>query len=245
MSKSISLMFRQIRFSHRHTQAFTLIELLVVISIISLLIALLLPALSKARESARAIQCGNKLHQMSLGVAMYLNDNNDLMMGVFTVDAGAITPSNPLRQWWLGRALGRYLLSNGNDSSMNDVADRHVYDCPTNPSAGHRIDYAMNSAMNLVRASQVNGSKALFSENQGYIASAPWSIVYNHVMGTSLAYMQFQRVGYWHNPPGDHAVYVTSTFTGTDFPSGSCNTLHIGGHVSRLKALDLKAVTTP
>ena len=55
-------------------QGFTLVELLVVIGIIALLIAILLPSLSRAREAAKAIQCLNNMRQFAIANTMYAND---------------------------------------------------------------------------------------------------------------------------------------------------------------------------
>jgi len=55
---------------------FTILELLIVISIIIILMALLLPGLKSAKETAKQISCLNKLKQLGMGMSYYANDNN-------------------------------------------------------------------------------------------------------------------------------------------------------------------------
>ena len=87
-----------------HRRGLTLVELLVVVAIIGALLALLLPAVQSARESARRVQCGNNLKQLSLATLAYENSN-----GNFPLNGGSctpsITPSNPNCWSWLYKIL--------------------------------------------------------------------------------------------------------------------------------------------
>ena len=100
--------------------AFTLLELLVVIAVIGILTALLFPALSKAKSSAKRTVCLNHLRQISLGIQMYADDMDD-------VGPAKISEKKSLDGWTAYKQLVKNYVGQNTASSSEDK----LFACPT------------------------------------------------------------------------------------------------------------------
>jgi prepilin-type N-terminal cleavage/methylation domain-containing protein/prepilin-type processing-associated H-X9-DG protein len=143
--------------------AFTLVELLVVIAIIGVLVALLLPAVQMARESARRMSCQNNLHQMGLALHNHENTNGKFPSGGEGTDWSQNPPGTAfdlhstftrmLPYIEQGAAFGQFDLNyayNDNRAPQNQLAAKtrvKAYECPSNvlaktdPAGYGRGDY--------------------------------------------------------------------------------------------------------
>lgn len=140
---------------HRR-KGFTLVELLVVIGIIAILISVLLPALSKARDQARITQCLNNQRQIFTAVSMFANEHRGMVPGSGAKDAtGAAISTAALLLSDGGKGIGQLtsVRESAPESSINDsvlitlkyLKTREVFKCPEADLTKEKIAFQTGS----------------------------------------------------------------------------------------------------
>ncbi len=151
---------------------FTLIELLVVISVITLLIALLLPALSKARDAANAAVCMSQVRQIGLALTAYCEDHKGWLPIVHQLGGGNYV-------WW-DRMLP-YTYPAHSKYAFSPLRDKaNIFHCPdhaaSDPSYSLNFNNSWGFDISRAKLHEVESNQALVAEQVGGKSGIAFSV---------------------------------------------------------------------
>ena len=224
----------------RRSKAFTLIELLVVISVIAILLAIMLPALGKAKDKAKKIGCLNNLKQIGLSTMLYADDSNGDLVGDTIGTSGQRTADDDDVNF-LFPSYAPNLKSFVCPSTQNTITNelvvyasgrKYVKDlldnCPNGRLAGRGISYEVDGAMPMTGGLGKKSEKAVNNyvlvnnvENRG-MKPGPTRIQLIHDADDQFASL-----------PGSRNNYPDKT---DNHGSAGLNNIYCDGHAAWLSA---------
>jgi prepilin-type N-terminal cleavage/methylation domain-containing protein/prepilin-type processing-associated H-X9-DG protein len=211
----------------RRKKGFTLIELLVVIAIIAVLMAILMPALNRAREQGKRATCLSNLKQLTLAWIMYADDNDDNLMNGDTGEYSIHQHETP----WVLADWRSDMTTEAKKDAIYDgamwpyVKNLHIYKCPTVGKiirGGEQEDifrtYSVSDSMNCKGwTSRGDMPGSVMIKKRIDIPNPAYRIVYLDDGGTITSALggwtvYVQQETWWDPPPIRHGDGSTFSF---------------------------------